>query len=99
MDKTITLTQAITAHGTEVFELTLRAPTGKDVRELGYPYKLGGDESVTLDADRIARYVTRLANVPLSSVDQIVPYDMNNLAWAVTSFFLGSEPISAIKAN
>ncbi len=89
-DPMIALTQPIKAHDETVESLTLRRPTGKDVRELGYPYKISADESVSLQADVIARYIERLAAIPRSSVDQMDPVDLNAAAWAVAGFFLGS---------
>lgn len=34
----LTLSKAITAHNETLTVLEFREPTGKDVRELGYPY-------------------------------------------------------------
>jgi hypothetical protein len=85
-----TLAAPIQAHGAEVDVLTLRRPTGKDVRELGFPYKLGGDESVVLSTEVIAKYISRLAAIPMSSVDQLEPSDMNDLGWVIAGFFLNS---------
>lgn len=85
---TITLAAPIKAHGEDVSTLTLRRPEGKDVRELGMPYKLMADESMIIQTDAVARYVSRLAAVPLSSVDQLDPVDFNTLAWTVAGFFL-----------
>ena len=37
------LSKPITAHGETIHVLELRDPTGKDVRELGYPYQMNQD--------------------------------------------------------
>ncbi|CAM7655329.1 Phage tail assembly protein [Citrobacter portucalensis] len=63
-------------------------PTGKDVRELGYPYQMNQDESVRLLAHVVSKYIVRLAKVPQSSVDQMSPADLNAAAWLVAGFFL-----------
>lgn len=86
----IALSRPVKAYDETVQTLTLRKPTGKDVRAIGFPYKLVGDDSVVLRADAIAAYIVALANVPMSSVDQLDPSDMNALGWAIARFFTGS---------
>ena len=78
----------ITAHGETLSVLEFNEPTGKDVRELGYPYQMNQDESIKLQAHIIAKYIVRLANVPLSTVDQMSPGDLNAAGWLVAGFFL-----------
>lgn len=82
------LTKPITAHGETVHVLELAEPTGKDVRELGYPYQMNQDESIKLLSGVVSKYIVRLANVPQSSVDQMSPADLNAAAWMVAGFFL-----------
>lgn len=82
------LNHPITAHGETIFVLEFNEPTGKDVRELGYPYQMNQDESIKLQAHIIAKYIVRLANVPLSTVDQMSPGDLNAAGWLVAGFFL-----------
>lgn len=82
------LNHPITAHGETLSVLEFNEPTGKDVRELGYPYQMNQDESIKLQAHIIAKYIVRLANVPLSTVDQMSPGDLNAAGWLVAGFFL-----------
>ena len=82
------LNHPITAHGETLSVLEFNDPTGKDVRELGYPYQMNQDESIKLQAHIIAKYIVRLANVPLSTVDQMSPGDLNAAGWLVAGFFL-----------
>ncbi|HCB3268525.1 TPA: phage tail assembly protein [Citrobacter amalonaticus] len=82
------LNHPITAHGETLSVLEFNEPTGKDVRELGYPYQMNQDESIKLQAHIIAKYIVRLANVPLSTVDQMSPSDLNAAGWLVAGFFL-----------
>lgn len=82
------LNHPITAHGETLCVLEFNEPTGKDVRELGYPYQMNQDESIKLQAHIIAKYIVRLANVPLSTVDQMSPGDLNAAGWLVAGFFL-----------
>ncbi|EKN6252616.1 TPA: phage tail assembly protein [Yersinia enterocolitica] len=86
----LTLTTPITAHGEEITEIEIRDPTGKDVRELGYPYQLNPDDSVKLLSAVVCKYITRLGNIPPSAVDSMSPPDLNMAGWMVARFFLGS---------
>lgn len=85
------LTKPVQAHGETLHGLELRDPTGKDVREIGYPYQLNTDGSVKLLAGVVAQYLTRLASVPPSAVDQLSPGDLNSAGWLVAGFFLQGE--------
>ncbi|EAT0589965.1 phage tail assembly protein [Salmonella enterica] len=86
--KELELNNPVTAHGETISVLEFNEPTGKDVRELGYPYQMNQDESIKLQAHIIAKYIVRLANVPLSTVDQMKPGDLNSAGWLVAGFFL-----------
>ncbi|MGV3738919.1 phage tail assembly protein [Citrobacter freundii] len=86
--KELELNHPVTAHGETISVLEFNEPTGKDVRELGYPYQMNQDESIKLQAHIIAKYIVRLANVPLSTVDQMKPGDLNSAGWLVAGFFL-----------
>lgn len=89
--KEIKLSKSVRAHGDELHVLELREPTGKDVRELGFPYTASGDAGVKMDAGVIAKYVSRLAGVPSSSVDEMQPSDLNTISWEIVGFFLGNS--------
>uniref|UniRef100_A0A8H9Z0B0 Phage tail assembly protein n=1 Tax=Pseudomonas tritici TaxID=2745518 RepID=A0A8H9Z0B0_9PSED len=86
--KELELKHPVTAHGETVSVLEFNEPTGKDVRELGYPYQMNQDESIKLQAHIIAKYIVKLASVPLSTVDQMSPADLNSAGWLVAGFFL-----------
>ncbi|WP_317180010.1 phage tail assembly protein [Lelliottia amnigena] len=86
--KELELNKPVTAHGETVSVLEFNEPTGKDVRELGYPYQMNQDESIKLQAHIIAKYIVKLASVPLSTVDQMSPADLNSAGWLVAGFFL-----------
>ncbi|MBC6499942.1 phage tail assembly protein [Citrobacter freundii] len=89
--KEIKLSKSVRAHGDELYVLELREPTGKDVRELGFPYTASGDAGVKMDAGVIAKYISRLAGVPPSSVDEMQPSDLNTISWEIVGFFLGGS--------
>lgn len=83
---TIKLAKPVKAHGEEVSTLELREPTTKDIRELGYPLDIG-DGSARPNAKVICHYVSRLAAVPMSTVDSLRPSDFNEALQAVLGFF------------
>lgn len=86
----IPLRTPIKAYGEEVSHLEMRAANAEDARILkALPYSIGNDESVNLNLDVCARYISRLCNIPMSSVDQLNLNDLNNLAWQVAGFFFG----------
>jgi hypothetical protein len=87
----VKLTKPITAHGETVDEITLREPTVEEVMEEGYPFLLvqarSGDHGVEIRLKVIARYVMRLAGIPMSSVKQLSLSDLKRCQTEVMSFF------------
>lgn len=87
--KTFPLAKPIQAHGEEVTELKLREPTGEDVEDCkGLPYFLEDGETILINTKTAMKYVSRCAEIPMGSVRQILPGDLNNLFWWVAGFFL-----------
>ncbi|ROP61562.1 tail assembly chaperone E/41/14-like protein [Enterobacter sp. BIGb0383] len=89
--KAIPLTVPVRAHGDDIGVLELREPTGKDVRELGFPYNANAEGGLKLDAGVIAKYLSRLGGIPPSAVDEMSPVDLNTVSWVVAGFFLGTS--------
>lgn len=86
----IALRKPIRAYGEDVAHLEMRAATSADARALkALPYSIDSDESVNLNLEVCARYISRLCNIPMSSVDQLDLNDLNNLSWQVAGFFFG----------
>ncbi len=75
----------------EIFDITLREPTGQDLIEIGYPYVIVMDEadgqSLKLQSKSIARYISRLGAIPPSTVEKISLADLQVLTGEVMSFF------------
>jgi hypothetical protein len=85
------LKRPVTAHGEQVSELQLEEPTTKLVMELGYPY-LVVDGGVQLQPKVAARYISRLAKVPMSTVEALPIPDLQFLqAWIMGFFGDGAE--------
>lgn len=94
MSVTVPLSRPVKAHGDEIQEVTLREPTTKDVIELGLPTLIipgadGQGAGVEIRQPVIARYLCRLAAIPLSSVEAMTVKDFS-LCTAVVMGFFGS---------
>jgi Phage tail assembly chaperone proteins, E, or 41 or 14 len=85
------LNEPIEAYGEKLHELTLRAPTGKDIRKAGVPFRSWSDENGTTyngaDPAAIAGLLALMANIPPSAVDQLSAPDWLEAMTVVTSFF------------
>lgn len=90
------LSRPIQAHGETLTELTLREPTGKDIRTAGAPYKMeftaSGGQLMHIDTEAVARLISALAGIPPSSVDQLTAKDFNAAQAEVISFFGDAVP-------
>lgn len=89
---TLKLTKPITAHGEEVSELTLRQPTTKEVIEIGLPTLLipsvdGESVGIELRQKVVARYISRLASIPMGAVESLSLGDHSAASAVVMSFF------------
>ena len=89
---TIQLTKAIRAHGEDVDQITFRELTTKDVIELGLPTLFipgadGQSPGIELRQPIIARYISRLAAIPMNSVEQLTLRDHSACTSAIMSFF------------
>lgn len=89
----IKLKKAIKAHGEQVSVLTLREPTGDEVRRVGaLPYDVRGDDGSMVPQARVAlKYAAICAGVPPSSLDQLSSVDVIVVVNAVFGMFTGGE--------
>lgn len=92
MSTVIQLSKPIKAHGEEVDQITLREPITKDVIELGLPTLIvagpgGKSVGVELRQDVLSRYVSRLAKIPMSSVEAMSLSDFSACTAVVMGFF------------
>ncbi|MDP3088869.1 MAG: phage tail assembly protein [Methylotenera sp.] len=86
----ITLTKSITAHGEPITEIELREPTGREVQDIGFPYLVlmnDDTEAIQIQAKAVGKYVSKLAGIPPSSVDQMSAADLSACTGVVMSFF------------
>ncbi|MGZ9718817.1 phage tail assembly protein [Rhizobium miluonense] len=81
----------IEAHGEKVKEFVLREPNGADVISVGNPVQfdpISDPPRVLVDDKRMAAMISRLADVPPSSVAKLKPKDLISLGWHLTPFFM-----------
>lgn len=71
----IALSKPIDAHGEQINKIDLAEPTNGDLIDLGDPFTVHADESIEFKNDVIARYVSRLAKIPMSSVREMAIAD------------------------
>ena len=86
------LSKPILAHGQEVTEITLKAPTGPQIRAArAFPYWTDGDNLMAINTEAASRLLVACAAIPQSSVDQLAAVDRNRLYWELVGFFLNKE--------
>lgn len=91
MNKTFKLNQAILAHNETINELTLREMTVSDLRRVKtLPYAIKEDGSLTINTEIMAQLISRIANIPNSSVESMAIKDFSFLCYEIVSF-LASE--------
>lgn len=97
--QTLKLTKPIQAHGQTISELTFRELTGDDLMKAGsYPVRFtteGGNTVRTFDAQAISTLISRLAQVPPSSVGQMRAADWSVAMGIVLAFLADSTPDSS----
>ena len=97
MSVVITLKTPIQAHGEEVSEITLREPTTEGIIEIGLPTLMvvsedGSVGGVEVRQKVIARYIMKLAAIPMSSVKALSVADFSTAQAGVMGFFgIGSS--------
>lgn len=88
------LRRPVAAHGEEVDHLELAEPDTRMVMDLGYPFLVvTGDAGagVQLQPKVAARYLSRLAGVPVSTIERLAISDLQELqAWLMG--FFGDGP-------
>lgn len=91
---TIPLAEPVQAYGKTIDCIELRRPTGKEIRDCGYPMQFDEDGNMTPLAGAIARYISKLGDLPMGTVDQIDPAAWSACMGAVLLFFGQSPAIS-----
>jgi len=85
------LEKPIQAHGEDVTTLTFREPTARDLLQVGNPVifnMFANPPVVTHDPVVMAAMLSRLGNVPPSSIEQLTTRDLIDCSWGITRFFM-----------
>lgn len=93
---TVALSKPITAHGEEVSELTFREPKTEDVIEIGLPHLIipgadGQSTGIEIRQPVVARYISKLAAIPMGSVKSLSLKDFSLCTAVVMGFFGESD--------
>lgn len=86
MQNTVDLSSPITLGDQTFARLTFKAPTGRHLRTLKMPIT-GSGENVTIDEERMGRWIADLAGVPDCVVDEMTIPDWLACAQVVGGFF------------
>lgn len=84
---TVQLSQPVMVHGEEVSFLEFREPTSKDMIDLDMPLIFTSTGDVRMDMSISAKYIVRLAGVPVSAVEKMKRSDFLECAQVVYGFF------------
>lgn len=85
------LERPIQAHGETVKTLTFREPTARDLMQIGNPVIFNmfvTPPVVTHDVVVMGAMLSRLGNVPPSSIEQLTTRDLIDCSWGITRFFM-----------
>jgi len=80
--------------GEIVSELTVREPTGKDIRLCGYPLNVMDGSGSFVEA-KMSKMIAALAGIYPMTVDSLPLADWTNLAVAIASFLEPAAPTSS----
>lgn len=94
-DDAVTLHRSYRAHGEDVRVVRIRRPTGRDVSQCGYPFRIvqsqgGTDLEYKIVGEAVSKLIVALSSPPLprSTVDSLDIRDWNLLSQKLNSFFL-----------
>jgi hypothetical protein len=94
----VKLNKPVNAYGDPITEVTIRAPTGKDIRKTGLPHTAVKQDDGTIvnrvDMEAMAKLIVLLGNIPMSSVDEMSYADLMLCAGAVSAFLEDSPETS-----
>jgi hypothetical protein len=85
------LSKPIHAEDKSLTELVLREPTTDDVIKAGDPVKfdpISDPPSMDFDDARMAKMLSRLAEIPPSSIAKLATKDFAQLKWIIAPFFV-----------
>jgi hypothetical protein len=89
---TISLDDPVNAYGEQVATLVINSPKGADILECGYPFATErnprtGAMSDTINVPAMRQLLSKMAQVPESTIDQLCAVDLYRAIEAVKFFF------------
>jgi hypothetical protein len=80
----------------EITELKFKKPSGRQIRETGFPFSLEAEGAMAMKA---ALYISLCASIPMSVVEKLDPVDLVAASGEVCSFFGTREQDSSSTAR
>lgn len=90
-DHSVPLVKPIEAHGKKIKSVTLKEPTGADIMSCGHPMNMrleeDGRTTMIINTQALGGLISRMAEIPLSSVKAMGAADFQACSNEVMSFF------------
>ncbi|MEP3245102.1 MAG: phage tail assembly protein [Sneathiella sp.] len=91
-ENVVELQKEVVSHGEPVSKLTFREPTGEDIMKSGHPMKItvsndGGGQTMSMDTQALGTLISRLAEIPASSVRAMSVSDFQSCTNVIMGFF------------
>ena len=90
---TYPLDKEILGEGKSFKTLVLRQPNTGDIAAVGNPvaynpFPKAGEQTVNFNDERMVNMISRLSELPPSTIKQMEPGDYTDIAWSLASFFV-----------
>lgn len=71
----------------EITELNFKRPSGKQIREVGFPFSLDNEGSMSMKSNICMKYISLCASIPMSVVEKMDPVDLMTASGEIVGFF------------
>ena len=83
----------------EITELKFKKPSGRQIRETGFPFSLEAEGAMAMKAALCMKYISMCASIPMSVVEKLDPVDLVAASGEFRSFFGTREQDSSSTAR
>lgn len=71
----------------EITELNFKRPDGRRIREIGFPFSMDNDNSMSMKSNICMKYISLCASIPMSVVEKMDPADLVEASAEICLFF------------
>lgn len=71
----------------EITELNFKRPSGKQILEVGFPFSMDIDGSMSMKSKICMKYISLCASIPMSVVEKMDPVDLMAASGEIVGFF------------